>query len=332
MTEEALYFTGQDTVERRPLDLGALAPGEIEIETRVSGISPGTELLVYHGNVPEGFAVDETIDALGGEFQYPLTYGYASVGDVRAIGEGVDDSWLGRTVFSFTPHQTATQCRPESVFPLPPDLPTSAGVLLPQIETATNLVLDGNPKLGERVIVFGAGVVGLNTIRMLGSFPLERLVVVEPRSKPRELARSFGADVVLEPVEAAEELERMDMDLAYEITGNPSVLDDAIDAVGYDGRIVVASWYGTKRAAPDLGGRFHRDRIDIVSSQVSTIRPELRGRWDRERRFETAGRWLERIDHERLITDRVPFHAAGDAYERLAATPEDTLQVVLTYE
>jgi len=329
MAERALYVTGKREVERRPIELDALGPEEVGVETRVSGISPGTELLVYRDQVPEGFAVDETIDDLEGEFQYPLSYGYAAVGDVRKVGDQVDDCWLGRTVFSFTPHQTAFRSRPDSLFVLPEGLPVSAGVFVPTVETAANLVLDGNPRLDERVVVFGAGVVGLNTIRLLGAFPLEELVVVEPLPRRRELAREFGADVVCDPseVDGIEE-----MDLAFEITGTPSVLDDAIGAVGYDGRIVVASWYGTKRAAPNLGGRFHRDRIEIVSSQVSTISPELRGRWDRNRRFETVRRWLERIDHERLLTHRIPFDSAEDAYELLEQRPNETLQVVLTYE
>ena len=328
MADSALYFTAPRTVEPRPVSVDPAAE-EVVVETDVSAISAGTELLVYRGEAPDDLPVDETIDAFEDSFEYPLRYGYAAAGRVVDTGSTVSDVWLDRQVFGFHPHQTRFAADPDDLVVLPNDVSPAHGSLLPTVETATNLVLDSEPRLGESVVVFGAGVVGLCTTRLLSAFPLSDLTVVEPIADRRETATAMGADRVIPPETAAAELG--DCDLALELSGQPAVLNDAIDAVGYDGRIVVGSWYGEKRAPIDLGGAFHRDRIELVSSQVSTIDPARRGRWDRERRFDTAVGWLDRLDCERLISHQVPFAEAADAYELLDERAESALQVVLTY-
>ena len=328
MSDTALYFTAPKTVEPRPVSVD-LGVDEVVVDTDASAISAGTELLVYRDETPDDLPVDETIDAFDDSFEYPLRYGYAAAGRVVETGSEVDDEWRDRTVFAFRPHQTRFAADPDDLVVLPEDVSPAHGCLLPTVETATNLALDSEPKLGESVVVFGAGVVGLCTTRLLSAFPLDELVVVEPIATRRETASAMGADRTMTPEVAATELG--DADLAVELSGEPAVLNDAIDAVGYDGRIVVGSWYGEKRAPIDLGGSFHRDRIELISSQVSTIDPARRGRWDRDRRFEAAVEWLDRLDCERLISHRVPFAEAADAYELLDDRAESALQVVLTY-
>ena len=328
MADSALYFTAPRTVDHRSVSVDPAAD-EVVVATDASAISAGTELLVYRDEVPEDLPVDENIDAFDDTFEYPLRYGYAAAGTVVETGSDVADDWLNRTVFGFRPHQTRFAATPDDLVTLPEDVSPAHGSLLPTVETATNLVLDSEPRLGESVVVFGAGVVGLCTLRLLSAFPLDELAVVEPLAARREAATAMGADRTLSPPDAAAELG--DCDLAVELSGRPAVLNDAIDAVGYDGRIVVGSWYGEKRAPIDLGGTFHRDRIELVSSQVSTIDPARRGRWDRDRRFATAVEWLDRLDCERLISHRVPFGEAADAYELLDERSEPVLQVVLTY-
>ena len=328
MSDTALYFTAPKTVEPRPVSVD-LGVDEVVVDTDASAISAGTELLVYRDETPDDLPVDETIDAFDDSFEYPLRYGYAAAGRVVETGSEVDDEWRDRQVFAFRPHQTRFVADPDDLVVLPEDVSPAHGCLLPTVETATNLALDSEPKLGESVVVFGAGVVGLCTTRLLSAFPLDELVVVEPIATRRETASAMGADRTMTPEVAATELG--DADLAVELSGEPAVLNDAIDAVGYDGRIVVGSWYGEKRAPIDLGGSFHRDRIELISSQVSTIDPARRGRWDRDRRFEAAVEWLDRLDCERLISHRVPFAEAADAYELLDDRAESALQVVLTY-
>jgi 2-desacetyl-2-hydroxyethyl bacteriochlorophyllide A dehydrogenase len=331
MTDSALYFTAPETVEVRETTVGPPAADELLVDTRTSAISAGTELLVYRDQTPDDFPADETLDALDGDLSYPLRYGYAASGVVREVGDDVDSDWTGQSVFAFAPHQTSFRVSPESVVALPPETTPAAGSLLPSVETATNVVLDAAPRLGERVVVFGAGVIGLCVTRLLAAFPLESLVVVDPIERRRTLAAELGADRTTTPAALAEDAPTDGADLAIELSGQPSTLDDAIRAVGYDARIVVGSWYGTKREPIDLGGRFHRDRIDIVSSQVSTISPELRGRWDRDRRMDAALDRLDWIPATDLITHRIPFEQAAEAYRLLDAEPDTTIQVVLEY-
>jgi 2-desacetyl-2-hydroxyethyl bacteriochlorophyllide A dehydrogenase len=330
----SLYFVGPRTVRVEPERIPEPDPEEVLVEARVSAVSSGTELLIYRGEMPRDLPADETIDALSGELTYPLKYGYATVGEVVACGSGVD-GWHGRTVFAFNPHESHFTAEPADLVPVPADVSPATAALLPTAETATTLVMDGHPRVGERVVVFGAGTVGLVTTSVLASFPLERLTVVEPVAHRRELAAALGADETLTPERAAQVGERGDpagADLAYELSGQPATLDDAIDAVGYDGRIVVGSWYGHKRAETDLGGFFHRNRIDVSSSQVSTLDPELRGRWTKDRRLEAAWDRLRDVATERLVTHRIPFQDAGEAYRLLDGGPENAVQILLTHE
>jgi 2-desacetyl-2-hydroxyethyl bacteriochlorophyllide A dehydrogenase len=324
-----LYFTGPRSVEVREVPVGAPGPGELAVETVASGVSPGTELLVYRDEVPAEMPVDESLNALSGTFDYPLAYGYAAVGEVVAAGADVDDDWVGRRVFAFVPHGDRFLTAPAAVHPVD-DHPPTAATLLATAETAVNLALDGHPRVGERVVVFGAGAVGLCATGVLAPFPLASLVVVEPVERRRDLARAAGADRAIAPAEADPVVADDGADLVYELSGRPATLDDAVDAVGYDGRVVVGSWYGTERATLDLGGRFHRDRVEVVSSQVSTLAPGLRGRWDRDRRFAVARDHLDDLD-DTVPTETVPFADAPDLYGRLDRGAVEAPHVAFTY-
>lgn len=347
MPARSLYFTAPEEVAIRERPVPVPGPDEVRVRTTVSAVSPGTERLLYEGNAPPGLSLDTSLSALSGTFEYPFSYGYAAVGTVTAVGDDVDEAWLDRTVFAFNPHETHFVARPEDLHVVPERCSAETAALLPNVETALNFVMDGRPVVGERVTVFGQGVVGLLTTAILSSFPLERLTTVDTVAARRELSREFGADESLTPAAARERLapdtgqtgttgEASDggpqgTDLTYELSGNPDALDDAIAVTGYDGRVVVGSWYGRKRADLDLGGRFHRSRIDLQSSQVSTIAPELRGRWTTERRFAQAWDWLCRLDTDRLVTDRLPLDRAAEAYDRLGTDRDETVQILFTY-
>ncbi len=334
MNRHSLYFTGPSEAAIRPTSV-EMADDEVLVETQVSGISTGTELLIYRGDAPTDLPADETLEALSGDLSFPVRYGYAAVGEVVDAGPAVDDEWIGRTVFGFTPHETRFALPPEQLLVVPDAVDPEAMATFPSVETATSLVLDGRPRVGEEVVVFGAGVVGLCTIGVLSSFPLRRLVAVEPIASRRERARDMGADVAVAPGDLDGVLDagtdRDGADLVYELSGRPATLDDAVAAVGYDGRVVVGSWYGDKPATLDLGSTFHRDRISIESSQVSTLAPETRGRWDKERRADTAVERLRDVDAASLVTHRVPFSDAPEAYRLLDERADGVLQVLLTY-
>ncbi|MFC4358623.1 zinc-binding dehydrogenase [Halobium salinum] len=330
-TGRSLYFVGPRAARVEDRAVPDPGPDEVLVETRASLVSAGTELLVYRGNAPTDLPADETIDALAGDLSFPLRYGYAAVGEVAAVGEAVETEWAGRRVFAFNPHETRFVADPASLHPLPEGVGVEAATFLPNVETAVNLVHDANPRLGERVVVLGAGVVGLLTTALLARFPLSRLTVVDPLESRRGRARAVGADETVSPADARETLDG-DADAVLELSGSPATLDDAVTHVGYDGRVVVGSWYGRKRAPVDLGGRFHRSRVSLVSSQVSTIDPALRGRWTKERRLGVAWDRLCDLDPAGLVTHRIPFEEAPRAYDLLDDGATDALGVLFTYD
>ncbi|MBI2875632.1 MAG: zinc-binding alcohol dehydrogenase [Candidatus Tectomicrobia bacterium] len=338
MIRQALYFTAPRRIEVCQEELSRPAAGQVLVETLVSAISAGSELLVYRDQAPPEMAVDLSIAALSGSFRFPLKYGYSAVGRVNCLGAGVEDSWLGRLVFSFQPHQSHFVAQTSELIPLPAGIAPEDAVFLANLETAVGLVMDGGPQLGEAVMVLGQGIVGLLTTALLSRFPLGRLFTLDHDPRRREFSRRVGAEESLDPADGqiqarlAQLLAPQDgADLVYELSGNPAALDMAMAVCGFAGRIVVGSWYGQKRAPVDLGGKFHRGRIRLLSSQVSTLAPELTGRWNKARRLEVAWRWLREITPSRFITGRFPLERADEAYRTLDEEPFRELQVVITY-
>lgn len=340
-TARVLYFTEPRGVRIREQPLGSPGPSELLIESECSAISPGTEGLVYRGEAPEGMARDPSIGSLQGDLEFPLAYGYALVGRVLEHGAEVPEEWAERRVFAFHPHATRALVTAEDAMPVPAEISSEAAALYPTLETAVGLVQDARPLLGERVLVTGQGVVGLSVTSLLARFPLDRLVTADRYANRRERSRALGADASVDPDGGSEALREAigasedgvdGYDLVLECSGAPEALDAAVSVAGYAGRIVVGSWYGRKRADLDLGGRFHRARIRIVSSQVSTVDPRLRGRWTRRRRGRTAWRMLQELDAaDRFVTHRIPFEESARAYRLLEEEPDRALQVVLRY-
>jgi len=331
-----VYFTAPRQVELREETLPALEADDVLVETTCSAISAGTEMLVYHGRFPRDLETDSAISSLRGGFKYPCAYGYACVGVVRETGTQVDSSWRDKLVFAFQPHTSHFISKPDSLLSIPYSLSSETACFLPNMETAVNLVQDGAPIYGERVLVLGQGVVGLLTASLLGRFPLETLVTADcydlrrnssPVTQPLSLdpnSSDFHKDVMA--------LLNGGADLTFELSGRPETLNDALALTAFSGRIVIGSWYGEKRAEIDLGGTFHRSRIKLISSQVSTIAPELSARWDKARRFEAAWKALERIKPEKWITHRFPIEDAEKAYSLLDEHPQETIQVVINYK
>jgi 2-desacetyl-2-hydroxyethyl bacteriochlorophyllide A dehydrogenase len=334
-----VYFTAPRQVELREESLPALGADDVLVETTCSAISAGTEMLVYRGQFPR---LIDSHDNLSSNLKYPLMYGYACVGTIRETGKQADKSLIGKLVFGFKPHSSVFICHPSTLILAPASLTAEACSFLPGMETAVNLIHDAAPILGERALVLGQGVVGLMTAALLKEFPLERLVTSDCYELRRKASREIGVNDSMSPagmglgsVSMPSTLQvdyaQCKFDLSFELTGSPTALDDAIALTSFSGRIVIGSWYGEKRAPIDLGGAFHRSRIKLISSQVSTIAPELSGRWDKERRFGVAWEALGRIQPQKWITHRFPIEEAGKAYQLLDENPQETIQVVFDY-
>lgn len=325
-----LYFTAPYAVEVREEPLPPVGEGQLLVRTDYSAISAGTEMLLYRGQMPADLALDETIAALAGGMQYPVRYGYAAVGTVLDVGKNVDKVWIGRQIFAFYPHSTHFVVEKTAVFPLPAGINPADALFLPNMETAVSFVMDSQPVIGERVAIFGQGVVGLLTTAVLATMPLADLWVVDGVARRREQALAWEATAALDPAEAEAlpALRQFAADLSLELSGNPAALDLAIEATGFNGRILVGSWYGQKRAELNLGGRFHRAHQTLISSQVSQMKPHWLGRWDKQRRLDVAWRLLAEIRPSQLITHRYPLAEAAVAYDLLDRRPHEALQVV----
>ncbi|GMR24386.1 MAG: zinc-binding alcohol dehydrogenase [Acidobacteriota bacterium] len=319
MTRRSVVFAAPGRIEVANDDIPSPGDGEVLVRTLVSGISAGSELHVYRGDISEGVLLDESLSALREPFGYPTTYGYASV------GERVDD---GRRVFAFHPHASHHLAREDELHELPAELSFEAAALWPSAETAVNVVLDARLLVGERVLVVGQGIVGLMTTSLLARFPLAELSTVDPIESRRVASERRGAGRSVHPDEASE-LEVFD--LTVELSGTSAGLDVAIAATGFEGRVVVGSWYGDKPVPVDLGTHFHRGRLRLISSQVSHIGSALRSLWTKERRIQVAAASLSNALATDLITHRFPVERAAEAYALVDEHPERCLQVLLTY-
>ena len=330
----SVWFPRAHLVELRSEPLPELGPDDVRIRAVASAISQGTEMLVYRGEVPPELGLD--LPTLRGSFSFPIKYGYASVGRVVETGRAVESLDVGDLVFVLHPHQSEYVVPAALSVRLPPDLDPELGVFTANLETAINVLLDAHPRLGERLLIFGQGTVGLLLTQLARRAGAGLIIAVDPLPIRRELAKVVGADLALAPGEDLVETVRgltdgLGVDLVLEASGNGSALAQAIDSVVFQGTIVVCSWYGTKPVTLGLGGAFHRGRLRIVSSQVGSLDPALHPRWSQARRLALARDWLSELRLKPLITHRIPLSRAAEAYALVDRHPAEIGQVILTY-
>ena len=320
----ALYFVRPGVTELRREALTA-EPGKVLVRSRLLGISHGTELLAFRGELPAGLPADATLGSMKGALEYPLKYGYINCGLTAA----------GVRVFCYYPHQDLFYADPNEVLALPEGVSDEDAVFLANLETALGIVHDAAARFGEQVLVLGLGVVGLLTCELLSRAGVGTLLAVEPHALRRQAAARLGCRV-FPPDEPglreriAELTAGRGPDLAINCSGAESALQLALDTLACEGTLVEASWYGVRRVSLELGRAFHRRRLRLVSSQVSTIAPGLSPRWDKRRRLELALELLASIRPSRYITHRFPLERAQEAFELIDRHAEEVIQVVLT--
>jgi len=307
-----------------------LGPGEVLVRTLYSGISSGTELLAYRGEVDPGLALDEALGGMAGSFTYPFRYGYCCVGRVVASTSTVPD---GTLVVALHPHQDVLVAPVADVVPVdghPPRLAT----LLPLVETALQISLDAGPVAHDLVAVTGLGVVGLSTALLLQRQGAE-VLASDPAPWRRDLATSLGLrsvapEALAEAVAAA--TGGRGAPLLVEVSGSPEALTSGLAVLAHEGTALVASWYGTKPVALPLGGAFHRRRLHLRSTQVSTIPSTLSGRWTVGRRRQVAAALLSSLPLERVATHEFPFPDAAAAFAALDRGEAGLMHAALRYE
>jgi 2-desacetyl-2-hydroxyethyl bacteriochlorophyllide A dehydrogenase len=330
----ALWFTAPRTAALCAETVEPPGPGEVRVKTIASAVSAGTEMLVYRGEVPQDLRLD--LPTLSGSYAFPIKYGYAATGLVLDTGPGVDHLSQGDPVFVHHPHQDVFVAPAQMPVRLPDDLDPVLGVFSANLETALNIVHDTPVRLGETALIFGQGVVGMLVTLLLKLAGAGPVLVVDPLEERRKLALAAGADGAFGLGELSDRVMEITgergADVAIETSGSGAALQGAIDAVATEGTVVVASWYGTKPVTLALGGHFHRGRVRLRSSQVGRSNPALTPRWDRARRMDTVLGLLGRLKLRDLISHRIPFGEAPEAYAMLDERPREALQVIFTYE
>jgi 2-desacetyl-2-hydroxyethyl bacteriochlorophyllide A dehydrogenase len=323
-------FAAPRTVEVVDVDVPDPEDGQVLVRTERSGISGGTELLAYRGELDPDMSVDETLGTMSGTFRYPFEYGYSCAGVVER--SRTDTLPEGARVFAFHPHRGALVASPTDLVRLE-GIDARMAVLFPFVETALQISLEAGPVREEPVVVTGLGPVGV-----LSSLLLERagarVIGVEPREGRRKVATVLGLRAVgPEDVSGEVAVETADrgVPLVVESSGAPRALAEALPLLAHEGIALVASWYGAKPVALPLGGDFHRRRLTIRSTQVSTIPAALADRWTVARRRLVAGELMGDLPLAELATHEFPIEDAPAAYAALDRGDEGLLHVALRY-
>ncbi len=328
---QALYFVGPKKVEVRdvPLDTSP-EDGEVLVQTEFSGISGGTEMLAFRGELDPELPLDEAIGALAGTFRYPFRYGYSCAGRVeRSQGRLAE----GDLVVALHPHQDRFVLPERDVIPLGAEADARVATMFPLVETALQICLDAGETAYQEVVVVGLGVVGILTATLLQRAGAS-VIASEPTPWRRRAAESFGVRAV-PPEEIADEVARCTggrgVPLLVELSGQPAALACGLALLAHEGAALVASWYGTKDATLPLGGAFHRRRLSLRSTQVSTIPAHLSSRWTVARRRAVTRDLLGELPLMRLATHEFAVDQAQEAFNAIDRQEEGLLHVALRH-
>jgi threonine dehydrogenase-like Zn-dependent dehydrogenase len=304
---------GRGEIRSEPLP--AAAPDEVVVRALYSGISRGTEALVFQGGVPPSEFARMRAPFQQGEFPAPVKYGYASVGEV----EHGPREMQGRGAFVLYPHQTRYVVPAAAVHLLPDSVPASRAVLAANLETAINGVWDASIQPGDRVVVIGGGTVGCLASWLAGKIPGCNVTLVDVNPKRADIARALGVEFS-GPMSV-----RGNADVVIHASGSSDGLATALLVAGFEATIVELSWYGDQAVPVILGGSFHARRLTLKSSQVGSVAGSQRARWDARRRMAFALSLLAHDELDVLITGESAFDDLPSTMATLAASPGDVI-------
>jgi threonine dehydrogenase-like Zn-dependent dehydrogenase len=313
----ALWLVGRRSVELRTEQLREPSSRSVVVQTTASGISRGTERLVFEGRVPESVYASMRCPYQTGLFPWPIKYGYSAVGVVAEGGS------RGRRVYALHPHQDWFVLPEAALLPIPDAVDDVTATLAANMETALNAMWDAELARGERVAVIGAGTLGL-LLACLVAHGHDRLPqIADPNPARRALAVDLGFDVTPPELDSC--------DVVFHASGNPDGLVDALALAAFEARIIEMSWYGARGVTLPLGERFHTHRLRIVSSQVGHVARAKRTTIDRRTRLAMALDHLADPRYEKLIGARVAFRDLPTAYERILTTDTTPPHAVVVY-
>lgn len=317
----ALWYVGKARAELRPAVVPEPGPGEALILSLWSGISRGTERLVFEGRVPISEYDRMKAPFQEGEFPYPVKYGYCTVG----IVEMGPKEWLGIPVFALHPHQTRFVMPVERLVAIPDKLPLRRAALAANMETALNALWDSGAGPGDRIVVVGAGLVGLLVAFLAARLPGADVTVVDVAPERAGVVASLGAQFRMPGGLAG------DADIVFHASAQAEGLAVALGAAAIEGTIVELSWYGDRQVMVPLGGAFHSRRLKLISSQVGQVSPGRRPRWTYARRLRKALDLLGDDLLDQLITGEVAFENLPESLGEILAPGAPALATVVRY-
>ena len=308
--------------EIRPVTLPEPGRDEVMVRTLRSGVSRGTETLVFRGGVPPGQYAAMRAPFQDGDFPAPVKYGYLNVGTVEQGPKELH----GRTVFCLYPHQSAYVVPARAVTVVPDDVPPARAVLAGTVETAVNALWDAGPLLGDRVAVVGAGMVGCCVARLLSRFPAVEVTLVDVDPGRAEVAAALGVGFAL-PADAPD-----GRDLVVHASATSAGLQRSLELLAPEGTVIELSWYGDDEVQLSLGGAFHSSRLGIRASQVGTVSPARAGRRTTADRLTLALELLRDPAFDALVTGQSHFSELPDVMARLSAGSLPALCHTITYD
>lgn len=300
-TARALWYTAPNIVEIRNEALPRIAEGQVIVRTAFSAVSRGTERLVLAGMVPESERPRMRAPLQQGDFPYPVKYGYCATG----IVEQGPDHLLGQLVFVLHPHQDIFAAPASMAVPVPPQVPAARATLAANMETALNALWDSGAGPADRIVVVGAGVVGLLVAYLATRLPGAETVITDINPQRADIAAALGLRFV-EPGEIA----GLAADVVFHASASESGLASALSAAGLEASVIEMSWYGSRRVMVPLGDAFHSQRLRLISSQVGQVAPSRRPRWTYTRRMQAALRLLDDPCLDALLTTTIDFNDA----------------------
>jgi NADPH:quinone reductase-like Zn-dependent oxidoreductase len=305
----AFWLRSPGQGEIRDVSLQAPAADDVVVRTLCSGVSRGTETLVFRGRVPQSQYAAMRAPFQEGEFPGPVKYGYLNVGLVE---EG-PQHLLGRTVFCLYPHQSRYVVPASAVTPVPDTVPASRAVLAGTVETAVNALWDAAPMIGDRIAVVGAGMVGSCVAALLARYPAVRVQLVDANPARASIARALGVDFAL-PEDAVG-----DCDLVVHASATEDGLARSLELLAPEGTVLELSWYGDRRISLPLGEAFHSRRLVVRSSQVGAVSPARRSRRTFADRLALSFDLLADPAFDALITGECTFEELPKVLPKIAA-------------
>lgn len=292
----ALVYAAPGRARIDQVELPPMGPGMVEVETLFSGLSRGTERLIFNGRVPQAEWGRMRAPLQVGEFPFPVRYGYSAVGRIT------DGKGVGTRVFCLHPHQTRFRVSSEWVVPIPDNVPSERAILAANMETALNAIWDARLRPGQRCLVVGAGMVGSLITCLLSRRADVSVLLTDVAAETGALSNDLNVKFC-----APSDVPRGAFDVAFHCAAAESGLQSAIDSLAFEGRVIELSWYGDRAVSVRLGGNFHANRVQIICSQVGHVAPARRASTPHRDRLALALAALADDRLDALITNETQF-------------------------